>query len=326
MRVGILGCGKIALKLADTIIRTEGVSLEAVAARDLARANEFAARFSVGKAYGSYEELCKDPDVDLVYVATVTNLHKEHMLLAIRYGKAVLCEKSFTVNAHEAEEVFAAADKAGVLVAEAIWTRYMPCRAMISDIIRSGKIGKVTTISANLCYNIIDKERIVEPALGGGALLDIGVYPINFALMVAEGCTIDRIAGTAVINELGADIADNISFIFSDGSQASIFADARTVSDRRGIIYGTTGFIEVENINNPSKLRIYSPECPPVLLEEIDVPPRISGYEYELLSCAAALKAGRTEVPEMPHSETLRVMRIMDSLRSAWGVKLGSEL
>lgn len=326
MKVGILGCGSIAATLADTIVRTDGVSLEAVAARDLAKAQEFASRFSVSKAYGSYAELCRDPEVDLVYIATVTSLHKEHMLLAISYGKAVLCEKSFTVNAKEAEEVLAAAKKASVLVAEAIWTRYMPSRAMINDIIRSGRIGKVTTISANLCYNIIHKQRIVEPGLGGGALLDIGVYPINFALMVEEGRTIEKIAGTAVINELGADLADNLSFIFDDGSQAAIFADARTVSDRKGIIYGTAGYIEVENVNNPEKLRIYSADRPPRMLEEIDVPPQISGYEYELLSCAAALKAGRTEVPEMPHSETLRVMRIMDSLRSAWGVKLGSEL
>lgn len=326
MRVGILGCGNIAAVMAETIQKTSGVFLEAVAARDKERAREFATRYGAVKSFGSYEELCSDPVTELIYVATTTNLHKEHMLLAIKHGKSVLCEKAFTVNEKEAEEVFAAAKEAGVLVAEAIWTRYMPSRHTINEIIASGRIGKVTTITANLGYKIADKERIAEPALGGGAILDLGVYPINFALMAREGLSIERMAGLCTKNEKGADIRDTINFAFSDGSEASIFVDAATISDRRGIIYGTDGYIEVENVNNPEVIRVYSGDRRPVLLEEIAVRHQVNGYEYELDECRKALEEHKTEVPSMPHRETLRVMRLMDGFRSVWGVKLGSEL
>lgn len=326
MRIGILGCGNIARVMAETIQRTNGVFLEAVAARDKDRAREFASRYGAVKSFGSYEELCSDPVTELIYVATTTNLHKEHMLLAIKHGKSVLCEKAFTVNEKEAEEVFAAAKEAGVLVAEAIWTRYMPSRRMINDIIASGRIGKVTSITANLSYKIADKERIADPALGGGAILDLGVYPLNFVLMARENLSIERMAGLAVKNELGSDIRDTVSLVFSDGSSASVFVDAETISDRRGIIYGTEGYIEVENVNNPEVIRIYSGDRRPVLLEEIEVKHQVNGYEYQLDECRRALEEHRCEVPSMPHRETLRVMRLMDGLRSVWGVKLGSEL
>ena len=149
--------------------------IEAVAARDGHRARSFAGEFGVAKAYGSYEELYSDDDVDLVYVATPHSHHMQCMLDALSHGRHVLCEKAFCVNARQAEAVFALARERHLFVAEAIWTRYMPSRRMISDIIESGRIGRVTTITANLGYSIIHKPRIADPALGGGALLDIGV-------------------------------------------------------------------------------------------------------------------------------------------------------
>ena len=172
LRIGIIGCGNIAGTLAATMLQMpDRVKIEAVASRSVEKAGDFAARFGVDKAYGSYEELYDDEDVDLVYVATPHAFHCAQMLDALERGKHILCEKAFCINAQEAEKVFALAARKHLYVAEAIWTRYMPSRKIINDIISSGRIGRVTTISANLGYKISQKDRIADPALGGGALL-----------------------------------------------------------------------------------------------------------------------------------------------------------
>lgn len=326
MNIGIIGCGRIARKMVATVKEMDNACIYAVAARSDEKAAAFAAEFGIEKHYGSYEELCKDTEVGLVYIATPMNFHKEHMLLAIENGKAVLCEKSFTINAKEAEEVFEAAKKNNVFVAEAIWTRYMPSRRIINDIIRSGKIGQITTIAANLGYKISEKERVQDPKLGGGALLDIGVYPINFALMAEEGKVLKSITGSAVKNELGCDYKDSITLTFEDGAQAVLFSDVTTNTDKKGFIYGTEGYIEVKNINNPEAIYLYSGERAPVLLEEYPIKHRITGYEYEVEEAIRAIEDGKTEADSMPYHETLRVMRIMDALRGIWDVKLGDEL
>ncbi len=326
VKIGIIGCGRIARKMVATVQGMDDACIYAVAARDGEKATAFASEFGIEKHYDSYEKLCKDDEVDLVYIATPMNFHKEHMLLAIDNGKAILCEKSFTVNAKEAEEVIEAAKKKNVFIAEAIWTRYMPSREIINDIIRSGKIGQITTISANLGYKISEKERVQKPELGGGALLDIGVYPINFALMAEEGKILKSITGSAVKNDLGCDFKDSITLTFEDGAQAVLFTDVTINTDRKGFIYGTEGYIEVNNINNPEAIYLYSGERTPVLLEEYPIKHRISGYEYEVEEAVKAIEEGKTEATFMPYHETLRVMRIMDALRGIWDVKLGDEL
>ena len=163
MRIGIIGCGNIAGTLASTMVKMgDGIQLVAAASRDIAKAEEFASRFGIEKAYGSYEELYQDEDIDLVYIAVPHSHHKKEMIDAINHGKAVLCEKAFCVNAAEAEEVFALAKEKRVFVAEAIWTRYMPSRKRIDEIISSGQIGRVVSISANLGYKIFQKHPEAE--------------------------------------------------------------------------------------------------------------------------------------------------------------------
>ena len=327
LRIGIIGCGNIAGTLAATMLQMpDRVKIEAVASRSVEKAGDFAARFGVDKAYGSYEELYDDEDVDLVYVATPHAFHCAQMLDALERGKHILCEKAFCINAQEAEKVFALAARKHLYVAEAIWTRYMPSRKIINDIISSGRIGRVTTISANLGYRISQKDRIADPALGGGALLDIGIYPLNFALMAAEGDTIKSMSGLAVKTERNIDIRSTIQMEFESGTMATIYSDAECVSDRRGIICGTDGSIEVSNVNDPDEIQIYSTDRPRVLLETIPIKHAINGYEYEIDAAAKGVAEGRTESEAMPWRETLRVLRIMDAMRSVWGIKLGSEL
>ncbi len=321
MNIGILATGGIAKKMAGTINLMEEVKLYAVASRNLEKATDFATEYGAEKAYGNYDELLSDPNVDLVYIATPHHTHKDLMLECINKGKNVLCEKAFTINRKEAEEVFAAAKAKGVLVAEAIWTRYMPSLDLIKSLMT--KIGTITSISANLGYKISQVERIKDPQMGGGALLDIGVYPINFALMVHPQI-LSGISGLCVKAESGVDIKDSISLRFSDGVMATLFADATTISTRRGYIYGTEGFIEVENINCPEEIRLYDGNREPQLLETYKVSVK-TGYEFELLSCKKAIEEGLFECPEMPQEETLRVMGLLDALRHAWDVKLANE-
>ena len=325
MRIGIIGCGNIAGTLASTMVKMgDGIQLVAAASRDIAKAEEFASRFGIEKAYGSYEELYQDEDIDLVYIAVPHSHHKKEMIDAINHGKAVLCEKAFCVNAAEAEEVFALAKEKRVFVAEAIWTRYMPSRKRIDEIISSGQIGRVVSISANLGYKIFQKQRISDPKLAGGALLDVGVYPLNFAMMFAHS-DLSSITGLANIKD-GVDSRNSISLLFKDGSMASIYSDTEMISDRKGIIYGTEGTIVIENINNPEKLTVYNGDRNPVELSSETFEHEINGYEYELRAAKDAIEHGRTEPDAMPWSETLRVMRLMDTFRRVWGIKLASEL
>ena len=182
-KIGIIGCGHIAEKMAATINGMQEAESYAVASRSIEKAQAFATKWNFSKAYGSYEELVTDSEVDLVYIATPHSHHYEHARLCIMNGKPVLCEKSFTANAHQAEELIRLAEEKNIFITEAIWTRYMPLSVKMKELLDEGVIGKPYTLSANLGYVIADKDRIAKPELAGGALLDIGVYTLNFAAM-----------------------------------------------------------------------------------------------------------------------------------------------
>ena len=170
MKMGILGSGGIAHTMANTVKEMKDVELYAVGSRTLENAEKFAAEFGISKAYGSYEELAADPEVDLVYVATPHSHHYPHVKLLLEHGKHVLCEKAFTVNANQARELFQMAEEKNLLLTEAIWTRYIPIQKTLNEVVNSGVIGKVHSLTANLCYLISGVERLKKPELEGGAL------------------------------------------------------------------------------------------------------------------------------------------------------------
>lgn len=320
MRVGYIGAGNISGQMAETIARMSEVENYAVAARDPERAREFAERWGFSHAYDSYEELLADPDVDLVYVALPHSHHHRWTIAALEAGHHVLCEKAFAANERQAREMIECARERGLLLAEAIWTRYMPSRKMIEEIVSSGEIGEVTTVAANLGYRVDGNARMTDPALAGGALLDLTVYPLNFASMVL-GNRIRRIAASMVPAVTGVDGQDNVMIEYESGQMASLFSTMYAMTDREGQILGTKGFITVENINNPQAIRVYASDgLTRELTREIAVPEQITGYEYELLSCKRAIEAGALECPEMPHAETLELMRQMDEIRRQFGV------
>lgn len=317
IKIGIIGAGRIAGVMAATLQKMDSVCCYAVAARDHARAEAFAEKYGFSKAYGSYEELVQDEAVELVYIATPHSHHCEHIKLCLEHGKHVLCEKSFTVNEGQAKEVLAMAKEKGLLLTEAIWTRYMPMRKTLDDVLESGVIGEPHMLTANLGYLISGKERIMKPELAGGALLDVGIYPLNFAAMVFGG-EVKEIVGSAVLSDLGVDLQNSMTLIYPDGKMAVLNSSAVGLSDRRGVIYGDRGYIEVDNINNCEGIRVY--DLGRNLVASYETPEQISGYEYEVEACIRAIKNGELECTEMPHEETLRMMRWMDELRRQWGM------
>lgn len=321
MKLGILGAGFIAHVMADTVRRmqTAGhgeVELYAVAAREEDRARDFARQYGMPCAFGSYEAMLQDPAVDFVYIATPHSHHYRHIRLCVDHGKPVLCEKAFTVNARQADDVLRRARARGVLVTEAIWTRYQPMRRMLDEVLQSGVIGRPQLLTANLGYAMTQNRRIVDPALAGGALLDVGVYTLNFAEMVFGRA--DGVQGLCTKHETGVDLTDSITLTWADGRAAHLTAAANAVTDRYGAVYGTDGYLLVENINNPQKITVFDGHNRPV--RELPCPSQLTGYEYELLETVRCLEQGLVECPSMPHAETVHMMEVMDHLRAQMGI------
>ena len=323
MKLGILGTGYIAEMVDPALAALPEITCYAAASRTPGKAEAFAREHGFEKACTSYEEMLSDPEVELVYVATPHSHHFEHMMLCLEYGKHVICEKAFTLNARQAEAVFAAAKQKGLYVAEAIWTRYMPSRQMLNELLCSGIIGKPNTLTANLSYPISGVRRIYDPALAGGALLDIGVYGLNFALMHFGG-DIVRVESSVSKMETGVDGMETITLFYRDGRMAVLTHSVYCRSDRMGCIHGDKGYVVVENINNPQSIRVF--DLQDRLLARYDVPEQINGYEYEFREAVRCIGEGKTEPDSMPHGDTLEVMELMDALRRQWGVVYPQEL
>lgn len=317
MKIGVLGPGRIAEKVVEVFHSLPELECYTVASRAPGKAEDFARRHGFAKAFGSYEEMLSDPELELVYITTPHSHHFEQMMLCLQSGKHVICEKAFTMNAPQAKQIQKLAAEKGLYVAEAIWTRYMPSRAMIDSLIESGAIGRVHTLTANLSYNVAYKPRILDPALAGGALLDVGVYGLNFALMHFED-DIDKIESSVRLTDTGVDGSESITLLYRDGRMAVLTHSIYCRSDRQGIIHGDEGYLVVDNINNPRSISVYDPNDNRIGYYE--VPPQISGYEYEFQEAVRCIREGKIEADSMPMAETVKVMEIMDSLRAQWGV------
>ena len=316
-RIGIIGAGWIAEKMAEAIAPFQDMCIYAISSRSIDKARSFAARWKVEKAYGSYEEMVSDPAVDLVYIATPHSHHYDHAMLAVNHSKPVLVEKAFTANARQAEDLINAAKAKGVFITEAIWTRYMPLSHKIKEIMDSGIIGEPRVLTATLCYMMEDKERIVRADLCGGALLDLGVYTLNFARMYF-GTDIVKTVTNCHLGPTGMDMHESISLSFADGRMANLQAGALCLNDRQGIISGTEGYIRVDNINCLEVVEVYrNYELVQRFTKDENM---INGYEYQVLEARSIIEAGLTESPMMPHQETISIMRQMDDLRKEWGV------
>jgi predicted dehydrogenase len=323
MKVGIIGAGHIAVKMADTLnVMGGGVEAYGIASRDLGKAGAFAEKNRVRKAFGSYEALLEDPAVDLVYVAVPHSHHYGVMKSCLRYGKPMLCEKPFTINAAQAREILEEAEEKKIFAAEAMWSRYLPMRNILADALASGVIGEPRVVSANLCYEGAGRERYFKPELAGGALLDLGVYPLTFALMVL-GTEIKKIDTHAVMMETGVDAFSLTSLVYPNGAAASVYTSMINGGDKRGMIYGTKGYIEYPNPGNCPVFHVYDNNGS--LVSAHYAPKQLTGFEYQVESCRRAIEEKKPEPPELPHREIIKVMEIMDRIRGLWGMKYPGE-
>ena len=318
MRVGIIGAGWIAEKAAITLAGLTTCECYAIASRSQEKADAFAAQWNIAKAYGSYTALIDDKDVDLVYVATPHSHHYDVTMQALLAGKPCLVEKAFMANLKQAEEIVRVAHERKVFLAEAIWTRYQPAVGIVRNLMSSGRIGTPRLVTATLGYSMGDKPRIMRPDLCGGALLDLGVYALNFVRMFFDA-DIVSMESQCVKSNTGMDITNAISLVLSDGVLCNLQSSASCVGDNIGVIAGTEGNLIIDNINNPQTITVNGPDR--TYVETIRVPQQITGYEYQFLACRQALLDGRLEPLEMPHEETLYIMQLMDGFRKKWDVR-----
>ena len=318
LRVGIIGTGWIAEKAAITLAGLTMCEAYAVGSRSQEKADEFARKWDVKKAYGSYAELMADPNVDLVYVGTPHSHHYDVTREALLAGKPCLVEKAFMANRRQAQEIINLAHERKVFLAEAIWTRYQPVVNMVRELIAAGRIGTPRLLTATLGYSMGEKPRIMRADLCGGALLDLGVYALNFVRMFFPA-DIVSIDSQCVKSTTGMDLTNAITLVLADGMLCNLQSSAACVGDNIGVIAGTDGNLIIDNINNPQTITVNGPDR--TYIETIRVPKQITGYEYQFVACRQALIDGLLEPLEMPHKETLYIMELMDGLRQKWGVR-----
>lgn len=319
IRWGILGAGGIAHKLADAVIHHTASSLVAVGSRTPGKADAFVAEAGEGEAFGSYEDVVKHPDVDAVYVATTHNDHHEPALLAIEAGKHVLVEKAFTQNAAQAEEVITAARDKGVFVMEAMWARFLPHQAQVRDAIARGLIGDVVAIQADHGQLLTHVERMVKPELAGGALLDLGVYPIAFAHDILG--VPDSIHAVGRLRDTGVDGQVSMVFQYAD-AQATLHTTMEARTSCTATIAGTEGRIEIaDTFYTPTTVTVKRNDGTSWTFDG-RVP---NGFQYEAAEVARGIAAGRTESELLPLDQTLEIMRIMDEVRDQIGLVYPNE-
>jgi len=318
-RWGVLAPGKIARKFAQGLVDAVDGDLVAVGSRSAERANEFAEEFNVPNRHANYEDLVGDPEVDAVYVASPHPFHAEHTILALQAGKPVLCEKPFTVNAAQAEKVIETARREGVFCMEAMWTRFIPTMVRLRELLGQGAIGEVRMLNADFGFRAgwDPQGRLLNPSLGGGGLLDVGIYPLSLASMIFGAPS--RVTSLAHIGDTGVDEQAAVLLGYSQGQIAICYTAARTNTPHQGIIMGTDGQIRLDDSWwNGRTLTIHRPGADPEVME----PERIgNGYNYEAEEVGRCLRAGKTQSDVMGLEESLQIVRTMDEIRGQWGLR-----
>ena len=317
IRWGILSTGHISGKFADALRILPEAEISAVGSRNLETAKIFAGKHGIRNAYGSYSALADDPEVDVVYIGTPHSFHLENSVMCMRRGKSVLCEKALTINAREAEEMIRVAKEENVFLMEAMITRHVPLVKKIQNWIKSGEIGEVRMVNASRCLRREFKPsaRQLNPKLGGGSLLDLGVYVISFASMIFEKPP-ESVFGYGHIGEFGSDEQGAALLKYDRGEIANLSFALRTDTCNEAYVYGTKGYIKIDEIFAvPTKATLFIDKKEYEVIEE---PIISSGLIYEAKEVMRCIKEGLKESPYMPLEESLQIMRIMDKIRSPW--------
>lgn len=323
-RWGILGAGSIAHKFATGLNDLPDTELYAVGSRSQAKADAFADVYKIPLRYDSYEALVADPKINAIYVATPHTFHKEHSILAMRHGKAVLCEKPFALNAVEAAEMINFARQHKVFLMEAMWSRFLPHMQRVKELIQEGAIGEVRMLQADFGFRmpeVMPEHRLFNPHLGGGALLDVGIYPVSLAyFLFGQPSHIKTLAnlGSTSVDEEAA-----IIFQHAKGQLSLLSTAIRLTTPHEALIVGTQGRIKIHaSWWAPAAFTL---ECSGQDAQLIKVDTPLNGYNYEALEVAKCVQDGRLESSIMPLDETLQIMETLDTIRKAWGLSYPAE-
>jgi dihydrodiol dehydrogenase / D-xylose 1-dehydrogenase (NADP) len=319
---GILGSGLIASRLATAINQVDEATLYAVGSRSLEKSKDFSKKYSIEKAFGSYEELCACDEIDVIYIATPHSFHKEHTFLALENGKNVLCEKPFALNRNDAKEMIDYARERGLFIMEAMWSCVMPGLFKLKSLIEEGAIGQPKFIEADFGFQapFDPKQRLFNPELGGGALLDVGIYPLTLGLNLFGYPS--SYNAHASLGKTGVDEVSSYTLSFTNGVLGRFSSAISVDTSCSATVYGTEGSIHIPSdfwlfkelqIKNGSK-------------HVIDTSYECNEYCFEVQEVCACLNRGDLESPNIPHSWTLNIMTLMDGLRKQMGLSYPDEL
>lgn len=316
-----MGCGKIARKFAGDLKLVKDAELAAVASRDAARAEAFKEDFNAERTFTDYLDLVRSADVDVVYVATPHGLHYDHVMMCLQNHKAVLCEKAFALNYRQAEEMVTTAKKNNIFLMEAFWTRFLPQYQKVAEMISNGELGQVRLIQADFGFKAPEPiaQRLYDPALGGGALLDIGLYPVFLAQSIL-GEPIEVQALTSPFSS-GVDQQIIINLKFRDGALATLCSTFAVDTPVNAMIAGTDGRIHMRNRfhNAIADIELVKDRQKPVTIKTKRE--RGYGYQFEARHVDQCLREGLTESPVWKHSDTLLLMKTLDRIRNAAGIQ-----
>jgi predicted dehydrogenase len=318
VRWGIAGPGRIADALAGDFALVPGATLTAVGSRSHARAEDFARRHGAARAHGSYQELTSDPDVDVIYIATPHPQHHDIAVAALRAGKGVLVEKAFTATVAGAHDIITTARETGGFAMEAMWTRFQPAIVRLRELIADGAIGTPLSVQADLgvVREYDPQDRLFNPALGGGAVLDLGVYVVSFAQMVLG--TPERVVAHGAIGPSGVEIDATILLGFGDGASATLTTSLHSPMPGQARVFGTQGWIDVlPRFHHPHQIVLHRADGTP---ETITTEPIGGGYAHELIEVTECIRAGRHESAVMPLGDTLVVQEVLNDVLSQLGI------
>jgi len=324
IRWAILGTGNIARQFATGLKAVSDAKLLAVGSRSAHNAEKFAADFSVPRIYPTYQQLANDPDLDIIYIATPHPFHMENSILCLKAGRSVLCEKPFAINAKQAKKMITAAKANKVFLMEAMWTRFLPAVEKVRKLLDKQIIGRPQMVQANFGFkaDAIPKHRLLNPKLGGGALLDVGVYCISFASMVFNKPA-KKITSMAHIGKTGVD--EQSAYILGyDKDQMAVLTSTLSVNtENDAIITGTKGSIKIHSpFWIPTKITVTTDAKGQKIFE---LPITSNGYNYQAEHVNKCLKAVKSQSDVMPLNETLEIMKTMDKIRSQWDMEYPDE-
>lgn len=318
---GILGCGSIAHQFAESLKLIPNAKLISVASKS-GKHVKFGEKYEAENRYDNYEQLASDPNVDAIYIATIHNLHYENAKLCLEGKKPVLCEKPFTLNAIQAEDLINIARRNNLFLMEGMWTRFIPCVEKIREMVNiDKKLGEVLLIKADFGFKFPygPEHRGFNPKLAGGSLLDLGIYPISFSSMLLGKPT--KISSSAIIGETGVDIVSSYFFEYDNGATAMLTSSNKLNMPHKALIIGTEGYLEVLNFSRPWKMDYFNGKE----IETIEIPYDKPGFQFEAIEAMNCIKKGKLESEIMPLDESLEIMKTMDTLRNQWGLKYPEE-